>query len=223
MSEDKKAILVVFSPVAGIFLPQTPAVKAVLDAMRAEITDPIWKQGYTPEKSKAVLAALEKEGISILEPAGTLEKVRYQENIDTSGNVYRKVQVILKDDLLQESYLISLEAKDEISQLIIQNLLNCKPGEYLSFATKQESRDAGSRVYYNHRPVIVRNVDGKDEPIFPRVGCWKAAQEAADVAAAPLMALNNPSLKESINKLKADTKIGYHLGLLKNEIEPLFV
>jgi len=205
------------------FLPQTPAVKAVLDAMRLEITDPVWKQGYTPEKSKAVLAALEKEGISILAPAGTLEKVRYQENTDASGNVYRKVQVFLKDDLLQESYLLSLDAKDEISQLIIQNLLNCKPGEYLSFSSKQESRDAGARVYYNHRPVIVRNVDGKSESIFPRAGCWKAAQEAADLAAAPLVALNNASLKESINKLKADTKIGYHLGLLKNEIEPLFV
>lgn len=217
VGSEVKATLVIFSPVLGQFLVKNPYSDAALLKARSIVGDVEWKKGYTPEKSQQVEQLLCDAGVHPIVVTGDLKRAYHDQTNDSQGNTYQKVRIILEDPI--ETLMISMEATAEIASIAIQQLFNTQPGETLTFKTSQEKAVRGGRTFYNHRIKMVR-ADGTFVPAI--VGAWKKAQDQADAATAQLRSANLPSLRTAINKVASDSKMEFHLDILRNEIEPRF-
>ena len=208
-----------YNPVAGCFVhagadPLAKQTDAALNSARALVSQDAWKRGHSFELQNgptmhAIDALSAFDGGIVQTCCGRLNGVFKSETKDDAGNIYSKMRLVFNGKS-EENDVLSLEMGHEMTQQLIQRILNVKRGDFLIIKPTIESVDRNGRIYANHN-CIVKTED--DQLLLPVSGLWKKAQAEANQAA---LKLQEAGFKEAkmLNTAKAQKKVAFHSNLL---------
>ena len=158
--------LLLYSTLVGGFYAQNDRLAAAVSAARTRVGEDTWKRGFSGGEpggaTQAAMSELRKAGIEPIQVEGELVHVGFVENRDISGNTYPKLRIGLQ--FMDESMLLSLDLKGDVSQRLIVKLDNCQPGEYIRISAWPTVVTRADRSYINHAASI-KGADGKEIPV----------------------------------------------------------